>query len=112
MRLFIVLSALILSCAGFSSSPPVQTVATQQKPVIMLYYATYCPYCEEVMDYLDSIKKTVPMKNIDNPDAKNELRKLGGRVAVPCLIVDGEAIYDSDRVIDWLSSHQQFLDPA
>jgi glutaredoxin len=50
------------------------------------------------------------MKNvkIDNP-ARKELEQQGGYLVVPCLIVNGQAIYDANDIIDWLSAHQDDL---
>ncbi len=77
---------------------------------ITLYYTPNCPYCHEVMDYLHSIHKTVPMTNLDGNDAgQKELQRIGGEVHVPCLVVDGKAYYGSDDAIGWLSKHQSQL---
>lgn len=74
---------------------------------LVLYYASYCPYSQKVLDYLREIHKTVPMKNVENNQHyKDELLKQGGILQVPCLIVDGQAIYNSGSIINWLSSHQ------
>ena len=31
---------------------------------------------------------------------------------VPCLVIDGTALYESNAIIDWLSQHQDELDEA
>jgi glutaredoxin 3 len=85
----------------------------QEKPVLTLYYTTYCPHSQKVLNYLQQIHKTVPMKSVDkNSEGKAELLRVGGRLQVPCLVVDGKAIYESDVIICWLSQHQDILDPA
>lgn len=50
------------------------------------------------------------MKNvkIDNP-ARQELLEQGGYLIVPCLIVNSQAIYNANDIIDWLSEHQEDL---
>lgn len=74
---------------------------------LMLYYTNYCPYSQKVLTYLREIHKTVPMKEVENNQVyKDELLKVGGKLQVPCLIVDGKAIYNSDAIIDWMGSHQ------
>ncbi|MBS0652704.1 MAG: glutaredoxin [Verrucomicrobia bacterium] len=84
-----------------------------EKPVLVLYYSPYCGFSQKVLNYLRQIHKTVPMKNvINNPEAKEELRKYGGIMQVPCLFIDGKPLYDSDQIIQWLSQHQEDLDPA
>ncbi|HEX4839478.1 MAG TPA: glutathione S-transferase N-terminal domain-containing protein [Rhabdochlamydiaceae bacterium] len=75
-----------------------------------LYYSPQCPYCQKVLTYLKKSKLDVPMKNvkIDNP-ARKELEEIGGDLIVPCLIVNGEAIYNANDIIAWLSAHQDDL---
>jgi glutaredoxin 3 len=85
----------------------------QNKPVILLYYANYCPYSQKVLGYLRQIHKTIPMKDVEgNTEEKKELLRIGGKLQVPCLIVDGKVIYDSNAIIEWLSQHKDLLDPA
>lgn len=84
----------------------------QEKPDLTLYYTTHCPYSRKVLRYLQEIHRTIPMKNVEkNPQSKGELLKMGGILQVPCLIVNEEAIYYADPIIDWLSAHQGLLDP-
>ena len=50
------------------------------------------------------------MKNVKmDPEAKEELLEQGGHLVVPCLMVDGEPIYDANKIIEWLSAHQEDL---
>jgi glutaredoxin len=80
-------------------------------PTVVLYYTTECPYSQEVLGYLNQIHKTLPMVNVENnAQGKEELRKAGGMMRVPCLIIDGEPLYDSRAIIRWLSIHQDELD--
>jgi glutaredoxin 3 len=84
-----------------------------ERPVLVLYYSPYCGFSQKVLNYLKQLHKTVPMKNvINNPEAKEELRKYGGIMQVPCLFIDGKPLYESDQIIQWLSQHQEDLDPA
>ncbi len=77
---------------------------------VTLYYTPQCPYSQKVLSYLKNSKIDIPMKNvkIDNP-ARKELEEQGGYLVVPCLIVNGQAIYDANDIIDWLSDHQDDL---
>lgn len=80
----------------------------QHKPRLMLYYSATCPYSQKVLDYLTNIQKTVPMKNVYlDAQAKEELRHLGGRMIVPCLIIDGKPLYDADDIIQWLADNKE-----
>lgn len=79
---------------------------------LMLYYASTCPYSRKVLNYLNSIEKTVPMKDVSrNAEAKREFLELGDIKVVPCLTIDGTPLYDAYDIIDWLSSHQENLLP-
>jgi glutaredoxin 3 len=84
--------------------------ATQERPMLVLYYSPNCPYSTKVLRYLSSIHKTVPMKNVLlDPSSKAELLKQGGKSQVPCLMINGQALYESDEIIRWLSTHKEFL---
>lgn len=83
------------------------------KPEIVLYKSDNCPYCDDVMDYLTSLGRSVVVKNIqENPSARRELMKIGGKTSVPCLIVDGNAIYNSDAIIQYIHLHKFYFDRA
>jgi glutaredoxin len=61
-----------------------------------------CPYCQKVRDYLAKENITVPMKDIyENPANRDELIKIGGKAQVPCLVIDGKALYESSDIIEW-----------
>jgi len=83
---------------------------SNQKLELTLFYKPRCPYCQKVLTYLDKIHKTVPLKNIDHdPEAKAYLLKIGGKTQVPCLMINRQALYESDRIIEWLDKHQDEL---
>ncbi len=101
----------LLAFSPILPAEEVQHSVTQQTPAAVLYYTHYCPYSRQVLNYLKQIHKTVPMKNVaENPEAKMELKTLGGRLEVPCLILNGEALYNSDTIIDWMARHQDELE--
>ena len=76
-----------------------------------LYYLPNCPFSQKVLGYLYKIHKTIPLKNVEKDFlAKQTLKEVGGKMIVPCLIVNGQALYDSDRIIHWLSNHQDLLE--
>ena len=102
----VLLSSLILATGPIQ--PPAMAIpcATQERHVLLLYYTNYCPYSQKVLTYLKGVHKTLPMKNIEkSPQDKAELKKIGGKVQIPCLIIDGKAMYESDDIIKWLSQH-------
>jgi glutaredoxin len=61
-----------------------------------------CPYCQRVRDFLAKENITVPMKDTrENPAYREELIKIGGKPQVPCLVIDGKALYESLDIIEW-----------
>ncbi len=119
---FGVLSALSLithfKCSALENNPIFKSQSlnqstTQEKPQLLLYYNPWCPYCQKVLDYLNQIHKTVPMKNLQSDlKYKEELKKIGGKTQVPCLIINGKAMYESADIIRWLSQNKSTLDPS
>lgn len=86
--------------------------APQEKLALNLFYTNYCPYSRKVLNYLYKIHKKVPLTDVqNNPQAKEYLRVKGGKMQVPCLFINGQPLYESDEIINWLSQHQDLLDP-
>lgn len=103
---------LLFGAPAFPVAQEAPVAAVQEKPILVLYYSSYCPYSQKVLRYLKNIHKTVPMKEVtENPQYKKELSRAGDQV-VPCLIIDGKAVYDADAIIDWLSKHQDQLEAS
>lgn len=116
MRLFIYLITAASVCCSISQALLPSSFVTdgftlqKQSQRLMLYYSPSCPYCQKVLNYLNKIGKTVPMKNIQNDkSARNELKNLGGKMQVPCLFIDEKPLYESDTIVDWLSKHKEQL---
>ena len=75
-------------------------------PQMTLYHFIGCPYCARVRDFLSTEGITVPMKDIHaNPIYQEELIKIGGKKQVPCLVIDGKALYESQDIIDWFKQN-------
>ncbi len=83
-----------------------KTTQNQSKYQLTLYYKPHCPYCIKVNRYLRSIGKEIPLKNTRVSSYEKELIKIGGKRQVPCLVIDGKALYESDAIIDWLKAHR------
>ena len=45
------------------------------------------------------------LKNAYDSAVRDELIKIGGDSQVPCLTIDGQAMYESDDIIDWLKEN-------
>ena len=48
---------------------------------------------------------TIPMKNTWDKSNREELITIGGMSQVPCLVIDGKAMYESDDIIAWLGKN-------
>ncbi|HLS52751.1 MAG TPA: glutathione S-transferase N-terminal domain-containing protein [Tissierellaceae bacterium] len=73
---------------------------------LKLFYFDECPYCQKVIGYMKENNIEVEMANIQT-DQKNreELIEIGGKVQVPMLSIDGEALYESDDIIEWFKNN-------
>ena len=80
------------------------TGRVQTSPV--LYKFDRCPYCVTVMEYLKRRRITIPLRDIlTDPGGLDELIRVGGKRQVPCLIIDGKALYESENIIQWFEEH-------
>ncbi|MFT5126634.1 MAG: glutaredoxin 3 [Rhodothermales bacterium] len=71
-------------------------------PELTLYYSQTCPFCHRVTDFMEGAGIEIEMKDTRNPADRSELISIGGRATVPCLVIDGKALYESMDIIDWL----------
>lgn len=68
-----------------------------------LYVKTSCPYCAKVESFMESNGIELQIHNIDtDAAARSYLIENGGKRQVPCLFVDGKALYESNDIIDYL----------
>ncbi len=76
------------------------------KQILILYHFASCPFCIKVQRYLDANNISIETKDImTDPNAKDELMSLGGKTQVPCLNINGRALYESDDIIHWFETH-------
>lgn len=108
---------IILALISFTSLTHAQQVDAHsiqsniEQPRLMLYYSPTCPYSKDVLNYLDSINKTIPMKNVyASEEIKKELIQKGGKKQVPCLLINDKPLYESQAIIEWLSAHKEGLE--
>lgn len=75
-------------------------------PDLLLYHFQSCPYCAKVRNYLEKRGIKVPMKDThaDNA-ARDELVNLAGKTQVPCLVIDGNPMHESDDIIQWFEDN-------
>ena len=69
-----------------------------------LFYKPTCPFCKKVLNYMDEQGINLPLRDVStDADARDELLSVGGKTQVPCLFIDGEPLYESGDIIDYLS---------
>lgn len=66
-----------------------------------------CPFCRRVMDYIASSGRTdIEYRDIrQSAEDRERLIRVGGIEQVPCLFIDGEPMYESLDIIEWLKAH-------
>jgi glutaredoxin 3 len=70
---------------------------------LTLYYFNGCPYCNKVFRYMEQKGIDIPSRNIyEDEDAYRTLKEVGGKIQVPCLMIDGRAMYESEDIIRWM----------
>ena len=71
-----------------------------------LYVGTVCRFCKKVEDFMKENNIDIPLVNInDNREARMELMEKGGKRQIPCLYHDGEYLYESDDIIEFLKEN-------
>ena len=69
---------------------------------LTLFYKPTCPYCQKVLAYMQEQDIACEMKNTLEPGVRDELIAIGGKGQVPCLIINGQPMYESDDIIMYL----------
>lgn len=71
-----------------------------------LYVKNGCPWCHKVLSFMAANDIELPLHNIDESEADRErLVEVGGKRQVPCLFIDGKALYESSDIISYLTEH-------
>ncbi|MCH3967911.1 MAG: glutaredoxin [Atopobiaceae bacterium] len=74
-------------------------------PDLVLYKKDTCPYCRKVMQFIAQNGITLKKRDIlRDPEAADELVRVGGKKQVPCLFIDGKPMYESDDIIAYLKT--------
>lgn len=74
--------------------------------MLLLYKMDGCPYCQKVIDYLESKSLKYRSLDISDPVNKDELLHLGGEEQVPFLVdTDHNAkMYESEDIIQYVDT--------
>ena len=71
---------------------------------LILYHFSGCPYCLQVSEAIDRLKvPDVEYRDIlDHPPYKEELIRVNGSRQVPCLVIDGTPMLESEEIVTFL----------
>ena len=73
---------------------------------LVLYQRPNCPYCHKVLVYMEENGINISVKNTLDGNNQDELVSIGGKRQVPCLVINGEALYESGDIIEFLGQYQ------
>lgn len=83
-----------------------QTERNHMATTYELFYMPTCPYCRKVLAFMQTQDIELPLRDITaEPQARETLETVGGKVQVPCLFIDGKPMYESDDIIDYLAQN-------
>lgn len=71
-----------------------------------LYVKPDCPFCQKVLNFMDEHHIVLPVMDVNmlpHDVIYDKLINLGGKYQVPCLDIDGKAMYESDDIIAYLN---------
>ena len=82
-----------------------------QKTKLDLFYYDECYFCQKVLREIERLDLKISFKNIYE-DQKNLQTLIGktGRKTTPCLFINGEPMFESDDIIEWLRENHTKLD--
>ena len=70
----------------------------------ILYHKEMCPFCKRVVRFMEKNNITCTMKDTTDLKIQDELVTIGGKKQVPCLVTNGEPLYESMDIIQHLNS--------
>jgi len=77
-------------------------------PNMILYYFEPCPFCQKVLLVIDELhldEKIEFRDTLEQPQFRDELVQLNGKTQVPCLVINGEPMLESDDIIAYLKEN-------
>lgn len=67
-----------------------------------LYYRKTCPFCTKVLRFMEQAGITLDLRDTTKPGNIDDLIRIGGKKQVPCLVINGKPLYESDDIIAYL----------
>ena len=76
-------------------------------PELTLYYRADCGYCRKVLRFINDQQISLTLKNVAEGQAiRQELIAVAGSTQVPCLVINGRPMHESDDIIRWLRENK------
>ena len=77
-----------------------------------LYKMDTCPFCRKVIRAIEEMgRDDIEMHDINRSmEDRERLVRDGGKLQVPCLFIDGQPMYESDDIIEWLRGTESAWD--
>ena len=73
---------------------------------MILYHFESCPYCVKVRNAVSEIGLDLEMRDTRENDVyREELLSLTGKTQVPCLVIDGKPMHESDDIVNYLKEN-------
>ena len=70
---------------------------------LVLYHFEACPYCAKVRKAAAELGVELEMRDTRQEERyREELVALTGKTQVPCLVIDGRPMHESDDIVAWL----------
>ncbi len=73
-----------------------------------LFKRDTCPYCVKVQMLIEELGVEDQIEQLDitrDADARRRLVEVGGKQQVPCLFIDGEPLYESRDIMNWIEAN-------
>ena len=76
-----------------------------------LFYYDECFFCQKVLREIKKLNIKVSFNNIyEDQNNLHMLLEKTGRKTTPCLFINGEPMFESDDIIEWLRENQTQLE--
>lgn len=69
-----------------------------------LYSKPTCPFCHKVLAFMDANDIEMPIHDSRESQNAERLMELNGTTQVPCLVIDGKPMLESDDIIAYLQT--------
>ena len=72
---------------------------------LVLFYRKTCGFCHKVLRFMENNEISLSLKDTgENLEFRQELIALTGKTQVPCLVINGNPMHESDDIIEWLKN--------